>query len=282
MSTPDPRPLIMGILNVTPDSFSDGGRFIDTAAAIRHALGMLDEGADIIDIGGESTRPGAARITATEQLARVMPVMEGLAEHTDGRITISIDTTRAEVAAAALHAGASLINDVSAGRDDPDMFSLAAERKCSIVLMHMQGTPATMQDNPVYKNVVEDVLAFLHARIDAARSAGVAEKHIIIDPGIGFGKTFEHNLALMQNLYRFTATGYPVLLGASRKRFLKTLCEETAADRLTGATCATTVLGVQAGVRIFRVHDVYANRQAADIASRIRGFEAAGLSSHEH
>lgn len=282
MSVPGLRPLIMGILNVTPDSFSDGGRFISTSVAVEYGLRMLDEGADIIDIGGESTRPGAFRVSATDQMARVVPVVEQLVRHSTGKSTISIDTTLAEVAAAALRAGASLINDVSAGRDDPDMFRLAAAHKCAIILMHMQGTPATMQANPVYQDVVEDVLAFLLARADAALAAGVKQQNIIIDPGIGFGKTLEHNLELMQNLRRFTTTGYPVLLGASRKRFLKAICNEQQSGRLAGATCATTVLGVQAGVSIFRVHDVRENRQAADVAWQTRTAIITDTGKHAH
>lgn len=263
------RPRIMGILNVTPDSFSDGGLFDNMTGAVEHGLRMIDEGADIIDIGGESTRPGAARISASDQLSRVLPVIEQLHRQAGDRVVLSIDTTLSEVADAAIHAGASMINDVSAGRDDPAMFSLAAAQGCPLILMHMQGTPATMQDQPVYENVVEDVFSFLRARAEVAQEAGVLPHNIIIDPGIGFGKTLEHNLHLLHNLKRFTASDYPVMLGASRKRFLKTLCNEPDPLLLAGATCATTVLGVQAGVQWFRVHDVRENRQAADLAWRM-------------
>ena len=263
------RPRIMGILNVTPDSFSDGGLFNNVRSAVDHGLRLIDEGADILDIGGESTRPGASRISAAEQLSRVLPVIEELKRQAGNRVIISIDTTLAEVARAAITAGASMINDVSAGRDDPAMFSLAAGLDCPIILMHMQGTPATMQDQPVYANVVREVLDFLLARAAAAEAVGVLSHNIIIDPGIGFGKTLDHNLQLLQQLQQFTASDYPVMLGASRKRFLKTLCREEDPMQLAGATCATTVLGVQAGVQLFRVHDVRENRQAADMAWRM-------------
>lgn len=269
MRVPRLRPLIMGILNVTPDSFSDGGAYRDTAAAVEHAVRMVDEGADIIDIGGESTRPGAARVAAAIQIDRVIPVIEGIVDRMSPGVCISVDTTRAKVADAAINAGASMINDISAGRDDPDMLSLAASKKCSLVLMHMQGTPSTMQENPSYKNVIDEVYAFLLERVGAARSAGVQEQKIIIDPGIGFGKSTENNITIVNNLRRFTDSGHPVLLGASRKRFLKTICNRDQSANLVGATCATTAMGVIAGVSIFRVHDVRENRQAADIIYRV-------------
>ena len=260
----------MGILNLTPDSFSDGGLFQSPEAAIRHALTMAGEGADIIDIGGESTRPGSERVTADEQKSRVIDIITGLHASLPEQIRISIDTTLATVAEAALDAGAAMINDVSAGRDDPEMISLAAERQCPFILMHMQGDPHTMQDGPVYSNAVEEIRAFLLERAELVQSKGVDGNNIIIDPGIGFGKTKQHNLQIMNNLHRFVDTGYPVLLGASRKRFMGSICAETEFNQLVGATCATTATGINAGVRIFRVHDVRANRQAADVAWAIR------------
>lgn len=264
------KPLIMGILNVTPDSFSDGGLFVDPERALRHALQMVEDGADIIDVGGESTRPGAEPVSAADQIARVVPIIEALRRAVPEDVLISVDTTRSEVAAAALNAGADLINDVSAGRDDPGMFALVAERGVPIALMHMLGKPETMQDNPRYGAVVEEVLAFLQERAAAAQAAGIAKENIILDPGIGFGKRKEDNLVLMANLSRFAETGYAVLLGTSRKRFMGAVCNETRPQELVAATVATTALGVMAGVRIFRVHDVRENRQAADVTDAIR------------
>ncbi|MCX5662400.1 MAG: dihydropteroate synthase [Planctomycetota bacterium] len=274
------RPLIMGILNVTPDSFSDGGQFSLRERAIAHALDMVDQGADLIDVGGESTRPGSQPVEPAEQIRRVVEVIRGLREALDraGRpAVISIDTSLAAVAAAALEAGASIINDVHAGGDPRNgspraMFELAAARGAPLVLMHMQGSPATMQRNPTYADVVSEVRAFLLERTQAAMNAGLPREQILLDPGIGFGKTREHNLSLLANLARIVDTEFPVLLGASRKRFMGSLCppgkdgQPLAPAELVGATCATTALGVAAGVRIFRVHDVQANRQAADVA----------------
>lgn len=260
----------MGILNVTPDSFSDGGRFQGVEQAMRHALKMVEDGADIIDVGGESTRPGSEPVCVADQIARVVPVIATLRRQLPEDSLISIDTTRAEVAAAALDAGADWINDVSAGRDDPAMFSLAAARGTAIILMHMQGTPKTMQDNPSYHAVVPEVLQFLLERAEVALAAGIVKKNIILDPGIGFGKRKNDNLLLMANLGRFVDTGHAVLLGASRKRFMGAICQEARPQQLVAATVATTALGVMAGVRIFRVHDVKENRQAADVAYAIR------------
>ena len=255
----------MGILNLTPDSFSDGGHFKDPEDALIHALNMVNEGADIIDIGGESTRPGSDRINAGEQKKRVLPVISALRKQLP-EMRISIDTTLGEVAEAAITAGAGMINDISAGRDDPDMVKIVADCQCPYIIMHMQGSPGTMQDNPVYTDVVNEIRDFLLTRVDVMRTAGVRSENIIIDPGIGFGKTKEHNLALIANLHRFVDTGYPVLLGASRKRFMGSLCAGVTPAQLTAATCATTALGVAAGVKMFRVHDVRENRQAADVA----------------
>jgi len=266
MNISSSHPIIVGILNVTPDSFSDGGQYQNTDEAVKHALQMVEEGADIIDIGGESTRPGSERVNASEQKNRVLPVIQALKKKIPEKVLISIDTTLADVASAALDAGASILNDVSAGREDPGMYELAAQKQCLYILMHMQGAPGNMQDNPVYDDVVEEIRSFLMERAQAAMNAGVKKENIIIDPGIGFGKTKEHNLQLMANLHRFVDTGYSVLLGTSRKRFMGSICAGVTPEQLIGATCATTTLGVAAGVKIFRVHDVRENRQAADVA----------------
>ncbi len=264
-------PMIMGILNVTPDSFSDGGSYTDTASAVERAVDMVGQGADIIDIGGESTRPGAARKPAAVQIARVVPVVRELRSRISRRVMISIDTSLAEVAAAALEVGADMINDISAGRDSSDMLALAAARGAPIVLMHMQGEPATMQQDPSYTDVVDEVTEFLQQRFAAAVAAGIDEDHVLLDPGIGFGKRREDNLALLAGLEQLAAMGRPLLLGTSRKRFMGSLCAETEPTWLVGATCATTALGVAAGVRVFRVHDIAANRQAADVAWAVCG-----------
>ena len=264
------RPMIMGILNVTPDSFSDGGQYQDINVAVEHAMGMVQQGADIIDIGGESTRPGSERVNADEQIKRTSQIIKELHKILPKEIAISIDTTLSDVASAGLEAGASIINDISAGRDDPNLISLAAENNCPYIMMHMQGTPQTMQDNPAYDDVVKEIISFLQEQATYAQSRGIKKENIIIDPGIGFGKTQQHNLEIMRNLDKFVATGFPVLLGTSRKRFMKEICKSEDPGQLLGATCATTILGVQAGVKIFRVHDVQANRQAADIAWSIK------------
>ncbi|MFI4860956.1 MAG: dihydropteroate synthase [Phycisphaerales bacterium JB063] len=270
-------PLLMGILNVTPDSFSDGGCYVDVDAAVAHGLAMARDGAGVIDVGGESTRPGAQRIDAEEQCRRVVDVIAALRRSLDAQgfpnVAISIDTTRSAVAAAALDAGASIVNDVSAGVEDDAMLPLVAGRGVSVVLMHMRGEPGTMQASPSYDDVVAEVLGYLEERAACAQRLGIARERIAIDPGIGFGKTLEHNLALLAGLDRFVATGYAVLLGASRKRFIAHLAsgEEEGAvprdgrDRL-GGTAATSVLGYAAGVRAFRVHEVWANRQALAVA----------------
>lgn len=270
MFSPFNKPLIMGILNMTPDSFSDGGQYADTDAALKRVEMMLEEGADIIDIGGESTRPGSDPIAAAEQLQRVIPVIEKIRNQFSQDILISIDTTSSEVAETALNAGANLINDVSAGLNDAHILILAAERKVPIILMHSQGTPKTMQDNPNYQDVVQEVVTALNERIDAAIKSGIKKENIIIDPGIGFGKRKQDNLNLLAHLDSFVALGYPVLLGASRKRFMGAICTVTDPSELVTATAVTTALGVMAGVKLFRVHDIKANRQAADVAWAIR------------
>ena len=256
------KPLLMGVLNVTPDSFSDGGIYPSSKDAITRGIEMVEQGADIIDVGGESTRPGAQRIDATEQKRRVIDVIAGLRKELPQHIHISIDTTLLEVAKASLDAGASMLNDVSAGREDKNMLKLAADLNLPICLMHMQGTPDTMQDNPSYKDVTKEVTNFLHKRANTAEAVGVKKENIILDPGIGFGKRTEHNLKLLRDIGKLTDLGYPVLLGTSRKRFMG---KGDPHERVP-ATCATTALGVLAGVRIFRVHDIWQNRQAMDIA----------------
>ena len=259
-------PLIMGILNVTPDSFSDGGRYDSLSSALKRAHFMFNEGADIIDIGGESTRPGSDPIDEETQLSRVIPVIKALSSNysmSDVARVISIDTTRSKVAGYAVSAGASLVNDVSAGTDDPLMFEVVARLNVPIVLMHRQGTSKNMQDNPHYTNVVEEVIDFLRLRAECALAAGISRNNILVDPGIGFGKTRLHNLQLINNLHRLVSElAYPVLLGASRKRFMGAMCQEPEPEDLLGATIATTVLGALAGVRVFRVHDIKPNRQA--------------------
>ncbi len=259
-------PLIMGILNATPDSFSDGGQFNNIEAAINHGKKMIDEGADIIDIGGESTRPGSQRVSVKDQLQRVVPIINAISETLPDHVEISIDTTRAKVAEAALSSGATIVNDVSGGNDDPDIIDLCADKKSPYIIMHMLGSPETMQSAPVYDNVVEEIKRFLENRIEDCVKAGIDKNNIVIDPGIGFGKTREHNLILLKNLKSFVDTGCPVLLGTSRKRFMGSICSVNTADELIGATAATTALGVQVGVKLFRVHDVKPNRQAADVA----------------
>ena len=262
----DGRPMLMGILNVTPDSFSDGGRHFDAGVAVAHGLRMAQEGAGIIDIGGESTRPGAVQVSAADQMRRVLPVLRELCRQLPAGCRISIDTTRADVADAAIAEGASIINDVSAGRDDAGMFDLARRAGADLILMHMQGSPESMQTAPSYQNAVREVHVFLMERVRAAEAAGVARDRIAIDPGIGFGKSKLHNLQLLAGLETLVNTGYPVLLGASRKRFMGSICNITEFSELVGATCATTALGVLAGVRVFRVHDIRENRQALDVA----------------
>lgn len=263
------RPLIMGILNVTPDSFSDGGNYTGVESAIRQARAMIAEGADILDIGGESTRPGSQPVSAEEQMRRVLPVIGAIREFAP-TIAISIDTTLSEVAAAAIEAGAGIINDVSAGLDDPAMLPLAAAKDLPIILMHMQGTPQTMQNQPYYDDVVAEIVFLLRQRIDAALAAGVKPGNIVIDPGIGFGKRKQDNIDLLAHLSQFVETGYPVLLGTSRKGFMSAICKVNEPRKLATATAVTTALGVMAGVRLFRVHDVKANREAADLAWVIR------------
>jgi dihydropteroate synthase len=262
-------PKIMGIVNVTPDSFSDGGRFDGPQAAINHALQLVEDGADILDIGGESTRPGAEPVSVEEELRRVMPVFEGLAGKT--KAALSIDTRKPEVARAAVAAGASIWNDVSALTYDDASVATAAALDCSIVLMHVQGAPRTMQQGPSYTDVVQEVLGFLAARIEVCVAAGIDHTRLIVDPGIGFGKTADHNLALIANLDKFQQLGCPVLLGASRKRFISVLDRQVPAEQRLGGSLATVLAGFAHGAAIFRVHDVSQTRQALIIAQGIAG-----------
>ena len=248
------EPIIMGILNTTPDSFSDGGLYLDAKQAVKHALQMVADGAGIIDVGGESTRPGSQPIDAPEQIRRVVPVIESLRKHTD--TPISIDTTDSTVAAAAIDAGAAIINDISALRHDQDMAPLAAQAQTPVILMHMQGTPTNMQADPKYANVVEQIRQFLAERIEFAVSIGIKRSQIVTDPGIGFGKTLEHNILLVKRLSEFTELDVPILIGPSRKSFIgKVLHLDSPTDRLSG-TAACVAWSTIAGAHIIRVHDV--------------------------
>ncbi len=244
--------VVMGILNLTPDSFSDGGLYLDVPVAIERAQQMIAEGADIIDIGGESTRPGAQPLIAEEEIARVVPVIEAL--RAVSNIVISIDTSKAEVMRAAVEAGANLINDVRALQEDGALKAVA-DLKVPVCLMHMQGQPRSMQNNPEYGDVVKEVVAFLQERINACEEAGIVRDQIIVDPGFGFGKSLEHNLSLLKHLSEFVNIGLPVLLGISRKSMLGHITGADV-DKRIEAGLATTVLGYQAGARLFRVHDV--------------------------
>jgi dihydropteroate synthase len=241
------------VVNVTPDSFSDGGRFLDRDAAVAHGLALAAEGADLLDVGGESTRPGAADVSERVELDRVLPVIHELSA-TAG-VPVSVDTRKSGVAAAALAAGAAMVNDVSAGRHDPELLAVAAEAKVPLVLMHMLGTPATMQDDPGYADVVVEVEAFLAERCQAAEAAGVDHDALVVDPGIGFGKRDRDNYALLDGLARFTRLGHPVMVGTSRKAFIGRALDLPVDQRLEGTT-ATTVWAVERGARIVRVHDV--------------------------
>jgi dihydropteroate synthase len=251
---PDRRPLIMGVLNVTPDSFSDGGRFAAVESAVVQAEKLAADGAELIDIGGESTRPGSQRIEAKEQIRRILPVLEATAPHLP--VVWSVDTRSAEVASAAIDGGATVINDISAGRDDPAIFRLAAERQLPIILMHMQGEPQTMQANPHYENVIEEVKSFFVERIRAAQSAGVDTKQILLDPGIGFGKNVNHNLTLIREMKQFTQLGRPLVIGTSRKGFIGAISGEPQPNQRLLGTAATIAWSIANGADIVRVHDV--------------------------
>ncbi len=261
-------PLLMGIVNVTPDSFSDGGRHATTSAAVIHALQLAADGADILDIGGESTRPGATPVSESEELRRVIPVIEALV----GKVTqpLSVDTRKVAVARTALNAGASIINDVEAGRTDPKMAAVIAQTGAGYVVMHMQGTPQTMQQNPTYPDVVAAVDVFFEERLSWLSQHGVRPEQIVLDPGIGFGKTPHHNRQLITQVARFFRHRRPILLGFSRKSFLGAWCNQPGHDRL-GSGLAMTLWSVRQGVQIFRTHDVAATSQAIRVWDSLEG-----------
>jgi len=258
-----PDPVVMGVVNVTPDSFSDGGEWLDPQAAIAHGRELVAQGAAILDVGGESTRPGAEPVGEAEELRRVLPVLEGLA---DAGVRLSIDTSKAAVAAAALDAGATIVNDVTALRGDVRMAAVVAERGCVVCLMHMLGEPRTMQLDPRYDDVVDEVRAFLAARLEHAIAHGIDEQRVWLDPGIGFGKTIDHNLELLARLDEIVALGRPVVVGTSRKSFLGTITGRDAHDRVAG-TIATNVLALARGASVFRVHDVAEAHDALAVAA---------------
>jgi dihydropteroate synthase len=268
-------PKLMGVVNVTPDSFSDGGLFLDAEAAIAHGKELTEQGAEILDVGGESTRPGAEEVSAEEELARVEPVVRGLAEVTGSldpgqTLTVSIDTSKSPVAEAALEAGATIVNDVTALRRDPEIATLCAERRAGLVLMHMQGEPRTMQVDPTYDDVVDDVKAFLAERMQVAVDAGVDEERIWLDPGIGFGKTLEHNLELLRRLGELRELGRPLVVGASRKSFIGKVDGSSVEDRI-GGSIASAVLAATEGADVLRVHDVAETAQALKMAGAVLG-----------
>jgi dihydropteroate synthase len=256
----------MGVVNVTPDSFSDGGRYLDAEAAIAHGEKLVRDGAAILDVGGESTRPGAVEVGEAEELRRIGPVVAGLV----GTATVSIDTSKLAVAEAALDAGASIVNDVTALRGDPEMAALCAERGVGVVLMHMPGNPRTMQDDPTYGDVVDDVKAFLAERTEAAVAAGIEEERIWLDPGIGFGKTLEHNLELLRRLGELRDLGRPLVIGTSRKSFIGKV-DGSGVDARLGGTIASSVLAAAEGADVLRVHDLAEIAQAMTVAEAILG-----------
>jgi dihydropteroate synthase len=258
------KPLIMGVINVTPDSFSDGGSFTSSQDAVDHGRRLVEQGADLLDVGGESTRPGAEPIPAAIEISRVMPVLEGLS----GTVPISVDTTKPEVARLALEAGAEVINDVTAG-SDPAILELVAAAGAGLILMHMQGVPRTMQHDPRYEDVVEDIKLFLTERSLAAGQAGVQRDHIAVDPGIGFGKNLQHNLDLIREIGSFRALGFPVVLGASRKKFLGTITGVDQPSQRDLASAVVAALAVERGADVFRVHNVSACREAVAVALAI-------------
>lgn len=260
-------PRLMGVVNVTPDSFSDGGLYLDADAAVAHGEELVREGADILDVGGESTRPGAAEVDAETERARTEPVVAALAA---AGHAVSIDTSKHSVAAAALDAGATIVNDVTALRGDPEIGPLCAERDAGLILMHMRGDPRTMQEDPHYDDVVDDVRTFLAERLAAAVAAGVAEERIWLDPGIGFGKTLDHNLELLRRLGELRVLGRPLVVGTSRKSFIGKV-DGSATDARLGGTIASSVLAAAEGADVLRVHDVAAVAQAAKVAGAILG-----------
>jgi dihydropteroate synthase len=258
---------LMGVVNVTPDSFSDGGLYLDPEAAVAHGRELAAAGAEILDVGGESTRPGAEAVPEDEELRRVVPVIEGLVAT---EVQVSVDTSKAAVAGAAIDAGATIVNDVTALQGDPEMAALCAERGATVVLMHMRGKPQTMQDDPRYDDVVTEVRAFLAERLQAAVAAGVAEEDVWLDPGIGFGKTAAHNLELLRRLGELRDLGRPLVIGTSRKSFIGRVDGSAAGERL-GGTIASSVLAAAEGAEVLRVHDVAEVRQALAVATAILG-----------
>jgi len=262
------RTCVMGVLNITPDSFSDGGTFLDPGVAVEHALRMAAEGADCIDIGGESTRPGAPPVSADEEWERIGPVVKALV----GRcpVPLSVDTTKAAVAARALEAGVAIVNDISALRFDPALGAVVAEAGAGLILMHMQGTPRTMQERPAYGDVVAEVRAFLTERLKAATASGIPAEAILLDPGIGFGKTVEHNLTLLRHLPELTTLGRPLLVGPSRKSFIGAVLGTAVTDRLEG-TAAAVALAIAGGAALVRVHDVKVMARVARMCDAILG-----------
>jgi len=259
-----PEPVVMGVVNVTPDSFSDGGEWLDPAAAVAHGHALVAQGAAILDIGGESTRPGAEPVSEAEELRRVLPVLDGLS---GAGARLSIDTSKAAVAAAAIDAGATLVNDVTALRGDPEMAVLVAQRGCDVCLMHMLGEPRTMQRDPRYGDVVEDVGSFLAQRLAHAVAQGIAPERVWLDPGIGFGKTIDHNLELLRRLDEIVALGRPVVVGTSRKSFLGTIAGGREPGERVAGTIATNVIALTRGASVFRVHDVAEARDALLVAA---------------
>lgn len=260
------RTWIMGVLNVTPDSFSDGGLYFDKDKAIEHGLELVEEGADIVDVGGETTKPGSDPIPAKEELKRLIPVISALREKTD--VLISVDSTKSEVAEAALEAGADIINDISSFRNDPKMASLASEKDVPVILMHMKGTPKTMQLNPSYTNLLAEVKSFLKEKIEVAVASGIKKGKIIIDPGIGFGKRYEDNLILINNLSFLEELERPILFGPSRKSFIGKILDALPQERIEG-TIASSILGIVRGAHILRVHDVAPVKKAVLVAEAI-------------
>ena len=258
----------MGVLNVTPDSFSDGGQFLDTKSAVCHALRMADQGADIIDIGGESTRPGSDPVSINNELARVIPVIEGIRD--ESTIPISIDTYKSLVARKALEAGANIINDISGLNFDPEMVNIVRDHKVPIVIMHIKGTPENMQVNPQYDDLIQEVIDYFQKQIDFCRDNGVPKSKIILDPGIGFGKRLNDNFILIRELKRFTELGYPVLIGPSRKSFIGLTLDLPVEQRNEGTAAAITA-GIMNGARIIRVHDVLEMKRVQIISDKIRG-----------
>lgn len=268
------RPLLMGIVNVTPDSFFDGGRFYDPRLAVEHGRRLVEEGADFLDIGAESTRPGSVPIDDEEELRRLVPIVTALAQAVS--VPISVDTSKAAVAKAAIKAGAVMVNDVTALRGDPDMADVVAQTGVALVLMHMQGTPQTMQQAPTYGDVVEEVADFLAERARFAMERGVAKSRIVLDPGIGFGKVLTHNLDLLAHLRMLTTLGFPVLVGPSRKGFIGQLTKQSVEGRAWG-TAGVVALAVEQGANILRVHDVAAMRDVVNVATAISGRMPASL-----